>query len=108
MDGTSININPEITKSNDEIFPFVRIPLEINLNAKAGLVQPLLSTYNIQFDIDIKSENTYDKIWKFPTYVGMSIGRSSVIGTIQWTDNEGNHEVELAGIGTQWSMRALL
>ncbi|MEE8566035.1 MAG: hypothetical protein V3S79_06600 [Candidatus Thermoplasmatota archaeon] len=102
------NINPEITKSNDEIFPFVRIPLEINLNAKAGLVQPLLSTYNIQFDIDIKSENTYDKIWKFPTYVGMSIGRSSVIGTIQWTDNEGNHEVELAGIGTQWSMRALL
>jgi hypothetical protein len=102
------NINPEISKSNDEIFPFVRIPLEININAKAGLVQPLLSTYNIEFNIKIKSENIYEKIWKFPTYVGMSIGRSSVIGTIEWTDNEGFHEIELNGIGTQWSMRALL
>jgi hypothetical protein len=102
------NINPEIIKSNDEIFPFVRMPIEININAKAGLSQPLLSTYNIEFDIDIISENTYDKIWKFPTYVGMSVGRSTIIGTIEWTDDEGNHELELNGIGTQWSMRALL
>lgn len=102
------NINPEITKSDDEIFPFVRMPLDININAKAGLAQPLLSTYNIEINIDIISENTYDKIWKFPTYVGMLIGRSSVIGTIEWTDNEGFHEIELDGIGSQWSMRALL
>ena len=102
------NINPEITKSNDEIFPFVRIPLEININAKAGLSQPLLSTYNIEFDIYIKSENTFEKIWKFPTYVGMSVGRSLIIGTIEWTDNDGNHELELNGIGSHWSMRALL
>jgi hypothetical protein len=102
------NINPEITKSDDEIFPFVRIPLEINIVGKAGLSQPLLSTYNIEININIKSENTYEKIWKFPTYVGMSIGRSSIIGTIEWTDNEGYHEIELEGIGTQWSMRALL
>lgn len=102
------NINPEITKSNDEIFPFVRIPLEININAKAGLSQPLLSTYNIEINVDIKSENNYEKIWKFPTYVGMSIGRSSIVGTIEWTDDEGFHEIELDGIGTQWSMRALL
>jgi hypothetical protein len=38
----------------------------------------------------------------------MSIGRSSIIGTIEWTDNEGFHEIELDGIGSQWSMRALL
>jgi hypothetical protein len=102
------NINPEITKSNDEIFPFVKIPLEIDINAKAGLSQPLLSTYNIEFNIKIKSENSYEKIWKFPTYVGMSVGRSTITGTIAWTDNEGNHELDLSGIGTQWSMRALL
>ena len=102
------NINPEIAKSNDEIFPFVKIPLEIDVNAKAGLSQPLLSTYNIEFNINIKSENSYDKIWKFPTYVGMSVGRSSISGTIGWTDNDGYHELELNGIGTQWNMRALL
>ena len=102
------NINPEITKSNDEIFPFVRIPSEITINAKAGLNQPLLSTYNIELNIQIKFENTYDKIWKFPTYVGMSVGLSSITGTIEWTDDDGNHELELNGIGTQWSMRALL
>jgi hypothetical protein len=102
------NINPEITQTNDEIFPFVKIPLEINVNAKAGVSQPLLSTYNIEFNIKIKSENSYEKIWKFPTYVGMSVGRSTITGTISWTDNEGNHELDLNGIGTEWSMRALL
>ena len=103
-----IQVTQHISAPADEIFPFVRIPLEININAKAGLSQPLLSTYNIEFDIYIKSENTFEKIWKFPTYVGMSVGRSLIIGTIEWTDNDGNHELELNGIGSHWSMRALL
>ncbi len=102
------NINPEITKSEDELFPFVKMPTEININAKAGVVQPLLSTYNIELDIEITAENTYEKVWKFPTYVGMNVGMNTVSGTLSWTDDEGNHEIELNGIGTIWSMRALL
>ena len=102
------NINPEITKSEDELFPFVKMPTEININAKAGVVQPLLSTYNIELDIDITAENTCEKVWKFPTYVGMNVGMNTISGTISWTDDDGNHEIELNGIGTIWSMRALL
>ena len=86
----------------------MKIPLEIDVNAKAGISQPLLSPYNVELNIDIKSDNSIDKIWKFPTYVGMSLGRSILSGTIGWTDNDGYHELELNGIGTQWSMRALL
>jgi len=102
------NINPEITKSEDELFPFVKMPTELNINAKAGVAQPLLSTYNIELDIDITAKNTYEKVWKFPTYVGMNVGMNVVSGTISWSDDDGNHEIELNGIGTIWSMRALL
>ena len=102
------NINPEITKSNDELFPFVKMPTRININAKSGVAQPLLSTYNIELDIDLSSQNTYEKVWKFPTYVGMTVGRSTISGTISWTDDKGIQEIELNGIGTIWSMRALL
>ena len=102
------NINPEITKSDDEIFPFVKMPTEININAVAGIEQPLLSTYNIELDIELSARNTCEKVWKFPTYVGMTVGMNTISGTISWIDDEGNHELELNGVGVIWSMRALL
>jgi len=102
------DVNPEITESDDEIFTFVNMPLEILINSKPGLTQPILSTYNLDFNLDISVDNTYEKVWKFPTYVGMNVGRSVASGTLSWSDDDGEHELELDGIGVLWSMRALL
>ncbi len=102
------NVNPEITVSDDEIFTFVNMPLEILINAKPGLNQPILRTYSMSFDVDISVDNMYEQVWKFPTYVGMNIGRSMTTGSLRWTDDEGEHEIDVTGIGTLWSMRALL
>jgi hypothetical protein len=57
---------------------------------------------------DISITNAISNIWKFPAYMGMKIGYCSYDGTISWTDDEGDHEVSVHGIGVSWSMRALL
>lgn len=102
------NIDFKITKSDKRIFPFVKLPSEFSLSAKPGSLQLLLKTYNIRLNIDIIAENTYEKVWKFPTYVGMKVGMITINGKITWSDGDGNHEIDLNGLGTLWSMRALL
>jgi hypothetical protein len=101
------NINSKIIKS-DRILPFIKLPSKFNLKGKPGLLQPILRTYNLKLDINIETDNTYDKIWKFPTYMAMRVSMSSVTGTITWSDGDGDYEVNLNGIATVWSMRALL
>ena len=101
------NIEPKIVKSDTKVFPFVTIPSEIRVTAKPSILQPLLKPYDIQLDINIVADNTYEKVWKFPTYVGMKVGRSTITGTMQWSDDDGDHEIEVNGIGTFWSMSAL-
>jgi hypothetical protein len=81
------------------------MPSEFVISAKPSTTQVLLKSYNIKIDIDIIAQNTYEKTWKFPTYVGMQIGMNSVTGSIKWNDDEGTHEIELDGIGTIWNMR---
>ncbi len=102
------NIDFEITKSDEKIFPFVKMPSEFSLTAKPSILQPLLKTYNVELELNIISENTCEKVWKIPTYVGMKVGTSSISGKITWSDDEGDQEVELNGIGNIWSMRALI
>ena len=70
-----------------------------------SISQILLKTYNIYLDLEIDAENTFDKIWKFPTYVGMKVGMQSCKGKIKWSDDEGSHEVDLHGTGSIWNMR---
>jgi hypothetical protein len=101
------SMNLQITESDDRIFLLVKMPIEFNLDGKPGAVQPLLSMYNIHLELDIEVDNTYEKVWKFPTYLGMNVGRSNVKGKITWSD-DGNQEIELSGIAITWSMRALL
>jgi hypothetical protein len=102
------DIDPEITESEDEIFTFVKMPLEIQINGKPSAMQPLLGTYDIILDINLQMDNTYETVWKFPTYVGMNVGRSIVSGSVTWTDEDGDQEVEFSGIASTWSMRAFL
>ena len=102
------DVDPEITESDDEIFTFVKMPLEIQINGKPSAIQPLLGTYDIILDINLQVDNTYENVWKFPTYVGMNVGRSIVSGSVIWTDEDGDQEVEFSGIASTWSMRAFL
>jgi len=101
-------IEPEITESDDQIFPFVKMPIALSINAKPDVFQPLLASYDVNLELEIIEYDTLDKIWKFPTYVGMKLGMSTVSGKLSWIDDDGNQEVELNGIGTIWSMRALI
>jgi hypothetical protein len=93
-------------RKSDRIFLLLKMPSELNIRAKPNLVsQILLKKYNIRLDLDIELDNTYEKIWKFPTYVGMKIGQSTIDGKISWNDDDGSHELELAGFGNSWFMR---
>jgi hypothetical protein len=93
-------------KKSDKVFLLVKVPTDMDISGKANAIkQPLLRTYNIQLNIDLLSENTYEKIWKIPTYVGMKVGLNTVNGKISWSDDDGDHDIELNGIGSIWNMR---
>ena len=104
----NFHIDFEIITSDDKIFPFVRMPSEFKLTARSTILQPMIKMFNIELKLDIVSINTCGKIWKAPTYMGMKVGMSSMSGKITWSDDEGDQEVELNGVGNIWSMRALL
>lgn len=107
------NIDLVITRADNQIFPFVKMPVDFNIIAKPSLnpmyliSQSLLFGTNTLLDADIEVKNTIDKVWKFPTYLGMKMGRCEIEGTISWS-NEGEHEIPIHGTGVSWSMRALL
>jgi len=99
------SVDIEIKKS-DRLFLLLKMPTETNVSAEAKLLsQFLLKTYDIKLNMKIVADNTYEKTWKLPTYVGMKIGRSTVTGTITWSDEDGAHNVKVNGIGTIWNMR---
>jgi hypothetical protein len=102
------DINIKITESDEKVFlKIVTMPSEYSVSSEPRATQLLLKSAKIWLDLDIKTDNTFCKIWKFPTYVGMKVGMSSVNGKITWSDDDGNYEVELDGLATSWSMRAL-
>ena len=92
-------------KASDKLFLLLKMPIEMKVTAKPDNTQMLLKTYNIKLEINILTENAYDKTWKFPTYLGMNIGMSMITGKVSWTDDDGDHEIELNGTGTIWNMR---
>ncbi|OYT57278.1 hypothetical protein B6U70_02550 [Euryarchaeota archaeon ex4484_162] len=108
------NIDLKITREDKKIFPFVKMPSEFDLYAKPSLhpiyiiSQSLLFGTNIKVDAIIEIDNAYNKVWRFPTFVGMKVGRCLINGSISWSDDDGDHEIPLEGFGVSWSMRALL
>jgi predicted secreted hydrolase len=108
------NVDLEITREDDKIFPFVRMPADFSITAKPSLnpiyviSQSLLYGTNTKLDVNIKIESPYNKIWKFPTYMGMKVGACEIEGTLSWSDEDGEHQMPVNGIGVSWSMRALL
>ncbi len=108
------NIDFTITRYDEKIFPLVKMPADFSIIAKPSLnplyvvSQSLLFGSNLKLTMDISISASTDTIWKFPTYVGMKVGLVTIQGTLSWSDNSGNHEIPLSGIGTSWNMRALL
>ena len=108
--GKTITILDDIDitiEKSDKLFLLLKIPTEITIKAKPkSLSQPLLKSYNIRFELNIKAVNTLEKTWRFPTYVGMKVGLCTANGKISWSDNEGDHLVKLEGTASAWFMRS--
>jgi hypothetical protein len=102
---TKLNDITITTVKSEKLFLFLKIPTEITIVAKPSITQPLLRPYNIKLELTIKADNTFDKTWKLPSFVGMKTGRSIANGIISWSDDTGEHQIELNGIGSVWDMR---
>ena len=108
------NVDLKITKEDDKIFPFVKLPTDFTIDARPSInplyaiSQSFLYGTNIKLDLTVEVETSYDQVWKFPTFVGMKLGNSAINGTLSWSDEDGDQTVALNGVGVSWSMRALL
>ncbi|KYK20302.1 hypothetical protein AYK24_03845 [Thermoplasmatales archaeon SG8-52-4] len=106
--GESLTLLEDIditTQQTDNLFLLLKMPSRFTIKAKTDASQILLRSFNINLNLDILAKNTYDKTWKFPTYLGMKIGFNTVTGRIQWSDTDEEHDIELNGTGTIWTMR---
>lgn len=108
------NVDLKITQKDERVFPLVTMPSAFTIDASPSInplyliSQSLLYGTQTQLNGDLKVTHACNKIWKFPTYLGMKVGYCTFDGTLSWTDNEGDHEVPVHGVGVSWSMRALL
>jgi hypothetical protein len=90
------------------------MPTDFNIVSKPSLnpiyiiSQALLYGTNTELDIDIEITNACNEVWKFPTYLGMKMGSCEIDGTLSWSDDDGDQNIPIEGIGITWSMRALL
>jgi predicted secreted hydrolase len=98
------DVNVKILQSNDVLL-LLKMPIETEIKATTSLTQVLLNSYNIKLDLNLKAENVLDNTWKKISPVSMRIGRNTATGTITWSDDYGDHEVTINGIGTIWNMR---
>jgi sporulation protein YlmC with PRC-barrel domain len=95
----------EITiEESEKVSLLLKRPTKIGINAKPGFSQFLLNQVNMVLDLDIEFNNNLEKKYGRLDPVVMNIGRSTVTGTLSWSD-KGYHEVDLNGIGSMWTMR---
>ncbi|HEC94642.1 MAG TPA: hypothetical protein ENI45_01590 [Thermoplasmatales archaeon] len=108
-DGESItefsvfDLQPE---QKEKIFLFTKFPTRFTVSAKRTH-NILLQRIDLKINLDISTDNTYQRVWKFPTYVGLKVGTCKVEGTISWTDGEKDYNLDLNGSGITWTIRAL-
>ena len=100
---STFNLN---SKSQEKIFLFTRFPAEFTLSAKKSH-NLLLERIDLKVDMDIKTKDTYQKVWKFPTYVGVKIGGCTATGSISWVENGESYDIEIRGVGIGWTTRIL-
>ena len=93
-------------KQKEKVFMFTKFPTSFSLSAHRKY-NVLLQRIDLKLDLDISTDNTYQHVWKFPTYVGIKVGTCKVGGTISWTDGENDYNFDLNGKGIVWTTRAL-
>ena len=108
------NVNLKITQTDEKVFPLVKLPSAFSVTASPSInplyiiSQSLLYETKTTLSGDLKITHATSKIWKFPTYLGMKIGYCTFNGTLSWSDDDGDYEIPVNGIGLSWNMRALL
>jgi hypothetical protein len=108
------DVNLKITQKDENVFPLVKLPSAFSLTADPSINPLYLISQSLLYETkttligDLEITHATNKIWKFPTYLGMKIGYCTIQGTISWSDNDGDYEVPVYGIGVSWNMRALL
>jgi predicted secreted hydrolase len=108
------DVNLKITAKDEKVFPLVKLPASFSLEADPSVNPLYLISQSLLYGSKTKIQGTIDishatsKIWKFPTYLGMKIGYCIIDGTMSWTDDDGDHQTPIHGIGVSWNMRALL
>ncbi len=108
------NLNVKVTTQDEKVFPLVKMPSAFDLDASPSLNPTYLVSQSLLLGTDLSLTangsvvNSVDKIWNFPTYVGMKLGYVDISGELSWSDATGEHAVPFSGIGVSWSMRALL
>ena len=93
-------------KQKEKIFIFTKFPTSFSLSAEKKM-NILLQQIDLKINLDITTKGTFQKIWKFPTYVGTKIGMCTVKGKISWRENSEEISLELNGYGIVWTTRAL-
>lgn len=108
------DVNLRITQRDEHVFPLIKLPSLFSIKADPSInplyviSQSLLYGTKTTLSAELSITHSTTKIWKFPTYLGMKIGYCIIDGSISWTDNDGDHEIPIYGIGVSWNMRALL
>lgn len=102
---TALN-DAEIGIENSErLSLLLKRPTDFKIQAKPGLSQILLKTYYITLELEVSVGENYQEIYRSLQTLGMNIGQSTVTGRIYWYDEDGDHTIELNGIGNIWTMR---
>ena len=94
------------TSAGEKIFLFTRFPNKYSILAKRSH-NILLERIDLRLDLDIKTTSTFQKIWKFPTYVGFKIGGCEAKGSISWIENGETISLDLQGRGIVWTTRLI-
>lgn len=97
--------NIQIQTDSKTIFGNVKIPTDINIQAEPDLTQTLLKTYGIKLDVDVETDNIYEKVFNSVPKVGVNIGRSNIDGSLVWSEDNTDYDVDLKGTGCIWTMR---
>jgi predicted secreted hydrolase len=103
-----------VTQQDEKVFPFVRMPAAFSLEANPSVNMSYLLSQSMLFGAElsltsgIEVTHSINKIWRFPTYLGMKVGYCTIDGMLSWSDAQGTHNMTIHGIGISWSMRALL
>jgi hypothetical protein len=104
----------KVTVQDEKVFPLVKMPSSFSLDASPSLnpsflvSQSLLLGSHLSLTADGDIVRSVNKIWQFPTFVGMKIGYVHISGMVSWIDSDGSHSVPFSANGVSWSMRALL